>query len=221
LATLDDLNAWLVNAPTQEAESWHALARLWQLDVGLRTPCQDAKQQQVQCFQSAAGLDLIRQLQRPCALGLFDREGRSVFAILTGLTSHTATLAYSNGYGNAYGNDPQTQRITVALADLAKVWRGDFSTLWRSPPNYQQRLEAGQSGPAVTWLAQRLAQWRQQPVPEGPQQYVPALQAQVHAFQITQGIKPDGIAGAMTLMQLNRLTGVDEPRLNAEYKTER
>ncbi len=216
LATLVELNAWLVQAPTKDALSWQSLAKLWQIEVGTTSPCQDAKQQQVQCFQSTAGLDVIRQLQRPCALGLFDREGRSVFAILTGLDANTATLTYGDG--------PQAQHITVTLADLAKVWRGDFFTLWRSPPGYRQRLEAGQSGPAVDWLAQRLALWRQVPLPEGPQRYAPALQAQVHAFQITQGIKPDGVAGAMTLMQLNRLTGVDEPRLNTQFspmKTER
>jgi general secretion pathway protein A len=208
VATLDKLNAWMEGAPTQNTWRWQALARLWQIEVSARAPCQAAKQQGVQCFQSAAGLDLIRQLDRPSALGLFDRKGRAVFAVLTRLNADTATLQYGEGR--------DVQRITVTLSDLAKVWRGDFFTLWRSPEGYQHRLEAGQSGQAVTWLAQHLAQWRQQPPPEGPQRYEPALQAQVHAFQITQGIKPDGIAGAMTLMQLNRLTGVDEPRLNVE-----
>jgi len=206
-ASLAELNAWLESAPTKEAAGWQSLARLWQVEIGQDAPCQDARQQDVQCFQSSAGLDLIRQLERPCMLGLIDRNGRAVYAVLTGLGTQAATLQYSDGQ--------QTNPITVDLTDLAKVWGGDFFTLWRSPTGYRQRLEAGQSGPAVVWLSQRLAQWRGQPVPtDAPTSYEPSLQAKVHAFQITQGIKPDGIAGAMTLMQLNRLTGVDEPRLN-------
>lgn len=209
VATLNELNAWLENAPRREAIGWQSLARLWQAEVGQVKPCQDARAQDIQCFQSSAGLDLIRQLDRPCMLGLVDRNGQPTYAVLTGLNAQSATLQF--------GNDTADSTITVNLTDLAKVWGGDFFTFWRSPPGYRQRLEAGQSGPAVVWLAERLAQWRGQPTPTNPpSRYEPSLQAKVHAFQITQGIKPDGIAGAMTLMQLNRLTGVQEPRLSME-----
>jgi general secretion pathway protein A len=36
---------------------------------------------------------------------------------------------------------------------------------------------------------------------------------QVGAFQVLQGLPVDGQAGPLTLMQLNRAAGVDEPRL--------
>ena len=39
------------------------------------------------------------------------------------------------------------------------------------------------------------------------------------AFQLAQGLKPDGLAGPTTFMQLNRAIGLDEPRLVAEPKT--
>ena len=32
-------------------------------------------------------------------------------------------------------------------------------------------------------------------------------------FQLAQGLPPDGLAGPMTLMRLNRSAGVDEPSL--------
>jgi general secretion pathway protein A len=35
----------------------------------------------------------------------------------------------------------------------------------------------------------------------------------VAAFQVVQGLPADGRAGPLTLMQLNRVAGVDEPRL--------
>jgi general secretion pathway protein A len=37
--------------------------------------------------------------------------------------------------------------------------------------------------------------------------------ARVLAFQLTQGLAPDGLAGPLTLKQLNRASGIDEPRL--------
>jgi general secretion pathway protein A len=40
--------------------------------------------------------------------------------------------------------------------------------------------------------------------------------SRVSAFQLSQGLKPDGLAGPTTFMQLNRATGVDEPRLHAD-----
>ena len=35
----------------------------------------------------------------------------------------------------------------------------------------------------------------------------------IRLAQLAQGLRPDGIAGPTTFMQLNRATGVDEPRL--------
>ena len=42
------------------------------------------------------------------------------------------------------------------------------------------------------------------------------LRARVRAFQRAQGLPADGYPGPLTLMQLNRASGVDEPRLRTE-----
>ena len=39
--------------------------------------------------------------------------------------------------------------------------------------------------------------------------------ARIHQFQLNQGLTPDGQAGPMTLMMLNRAAGVQEPRLRS------
>ena len=39
------------------------------------------------------------------------------------------------------------------------------------------------------------------------------LQARIQRFQLAQGVTPDGRAGPLTLMLLNRVNGVSEPRL--------
>jgi general secretion pathway protein A len=45
--------------------------------------------------------------------------------------------------------------------------------------------------------------------------------AQLKAFQNSQNLKSDGVAGPRTYMRLNQLSGVTEPRLLAPARTER
>jgi general secretion pathway protein A len=43
-----------------------------------------------------------------------------------------------------------------------------------------------------------------------------ALRQRVFAFQVSQGLTLDSLAGPLTLMQINRASGIDEPRLRLE-----
>jgi general secretion pathway protein A len=185
----------------KEEEALQALARHWARELPARELCTQALKQQLPCFSSSAGLALIRQLERPVVLTLLDDDGGTVYGLLTGLTDRSATLVFGD----------QTQ--TVSLTALALAWRGQFSTFWQAPDGYRRKLMPGNKGPAVDWLAQRLASVQQTEAPTGSQTLDAVLQSRLTAFQVSQGIKPDGMAGAMTFMQINRLTGVPEPRL--------
>ena len=96
---------------------------------------------------------------------------------------------------------------TVPLALLARDWRGDFATLLRAPAGYR---DAGggvaESAALAPWLAERLTR-----LDGGARGR--SLADRVFAFQLTQGLAPDGLAGPQTLMQLNRASGVKEPQL--------
>ena len=187
-----------------ENEAWRELAPWWKASLGEGDPCVAAQRQQLQCFKSDGGLALIRMLSRPSLLTLYDDAGKPAYAVLVGVTSHTASLRAG---GVTQG---------VSLLSLSKVWRGEFATLWRVPQGYQNKLLAGQAGPVVDWLALQVAKLNGEAAPAGAQKFDAALQAKVSAFQLVQGLKPDGLAGPITLMQLNRAAGVDEPRLQAE-----
>jgi general secretion pathway protein A len=66
----------------------------------------------------------------------------------------------------------------------------------------------------VDLIATQLAALHGEPAPSGPQTYDAALRARVQAFQLSQGIQPDGRAGPTTFMQLARAAGSGrEPRL--------
>ena len=157
----------------------------------------------MQCFTRVTSLALIRQLERPGFVTLDSRSAAPSYALLTGLTRDSATLS-------AAGTEQ-----TVTLAALAARWQGDFSTLWRSPPGYNSRTPNLRSGPVIDWATARLALVDGVATPARPM-LDRALTARLRAFQLAQGLEADGQLGPMTVMQLNRSAGVDEPRLRTE-----
>ena len=120
--------------------------------------------------------------------------------LVTALTGDTATLQSGE------------QRWRMPLATLAGSWRGDFATLWRTPPGQTTRLVDGRTGPAADWLGERIAglQAAGKVPPSGRD-----LTARIQAFQRVSGIEAAGLAGPITFMQVNLASGVDEPRLSS------
>ncbi|HEY0820109.1 MAG TPA: AAA family ATPase [Rhizobacter sp.] len=186
-----------------EPQALRELAAAWKVSLAEGDPCGVALRQQLNCFKSEdGGLAMLRSLDRPGVLTLYDDAGKPLYVLLTALGADSASL---QGAGGA------TQ--TVLLSALAKSWRGEFATLWRSPPDYSGRLPAGQNGPVVDWVAQQVARAQGEPVPAASGTLDAALQERIANFQLTRGLKPDGRVGPITLMHLNRVAGVDEPRL--------
>jgi len=188
-----------------ETIAWRELGVAWKLTLDGIDPCSEARRQQVQCFRTNTSLALIRQLDRPGILTLYDpADDTRKYAVLIGLTRQSAIL--------------QIDKVTknVSLAALSALWRGEFSTFWRVPAGYAGTSAGPNSGPFAGWLAMQLtslAPDARTASQVGARESM--LPARVSEFQRSQGLKPDGIAGPTTFMQLNRTTGVDEPRLLA------
>jgi general secretion pathway protein A len=191
-----DPKAVLAAAWRSEGDAWRALAPAWKISLDEGDPCAAAARQQLQCFRSSSTLALIRQLDRPVLLTL-QAGGKPAYAVLTELTMRSATLATGDG------------ELSLPLTSLAEVWRGEFATLWRTPPGYAD-------GAPVDWLSAQLAAAQGEPAPPAPTRFDAALRKRLDAFQVAQGLKPDGLAGPLTLMLINRATGVAEPRLLAQ-----
>jgi general secretion pathway protein A len=190
-----DLAPLLAVAHSSPATAWRELALRWNVAIGEGEACAAAAQARLACYRNAAGgLAVVQQLARPGIVGL--RQGNStVYALLVGLDDQQATLQAGN------------QRFVLPLAALAGAWRGDFASFWRLPPGWADTPDGGSDPAARAWLDQGL---NRAGFPSGT-----ALAERVRGFQITQGLPPDGRAGPMTVMRLNRAAGVDEPRLAA------
>lgn len=186
-----------------EEQAWRELAQAWKLTPASGEACEALQTEQVQCFSSRKlHLALIRQLNRPGIVTLDTATGQPSYAILTALTDTSATL-------RAAGTEQ-----TVTLAALAERWDGEFATLWRSPTGYDPAGAKSQTRPVLEWLAAGLATAKGSARPVKGESG-PALRAEIRAFQLAQGLPPDGQPGPMTFMQLNRAVGVDEPRLRS------
>ena len=155
----------------------------------------------MRCFAARMDLGLIRQLDRPGILALHKADGTPAFALLVGINADSAVLQV-NG-----------RRERVPLLALTRQWQGYYATYWRVPPSYTETLAEGSTGAMVDRIAAQLARLEGAAAPVGRQVFDAAMRARVHAFQLAQGLKPDGLAGPYTLMQLNRATGIDEPHL--------
>ncbi|KGM39586.1 peptidoglycan-binding protein [Aquabacterium sp. NJ1] len=194
----------------KEKDALHALAPLWQVTLSeTGDTCTQAQRQDLACFRNSGGLALIRQLARPVVLALHDDKNQAIYALLTGLKDQTAFITLD---GKPY---------SLPLSALATMWRGDFITYWRTPPAFRAKILPGNAGPAVDWLALQLARLDKAPPPGGKQVFDASMQSRVYAFQMAQGLKPDGVVGATTFMLINRAVGIDEPRLQTGQTTAR
>ncbi|MCZ2498554.1 AAA family ATPase [Xylophilus sp. Kf1] len=184
VAPATDLADILPRLPGTEDAALRLLASAW----GVQVPegaavCATTARQALPCFRArGAGLDLLRQLDRPAVLVL-NVAGRPAFAVLRRLDATSATLEV--------GGQPRR----VAIGALAVGWRGDLVTFWRDPDTTAEATDA------------RLA--RVLPgLPDGL-----SRSERIVRFQVAQGLPPDGLAGPLTAMRLNRASGLDEPHL--------
>lgn len=188
-----------------EAAAWRTLAQAWQAEVGADAPdaCAALAGQGLRCFRTRrASLSLLRLIDRPVLLTLQAAgDGPEQVVVLQALQGEAALLAGAQG-----------ATLTVPLAELAPLWHGDIATLWRAPANLPTSGDLMAGPAAAAWLDRQLARASGAAAPARPLSAA-ARRARIHQFQLAQGLTPDGRAGPLTLMLLNRATGVQEPRL--------
>ena len=207
---LSDLQQFVAALPASDTAAWQALASAWGASVADGADaCATLPRDGLRCYRNRrAGLNLVRQIDRPVLLTLFPSEEGdvAVSAVLRRLDGDMATL---EGAGRT---------VRVPVAALAQVWRGDMATLWRTPPDMPDKGDLAETAAGAAWLDQQLATaaagGSRAGAPAASRAATPAQrQARIQRFQLAQGVTPDGRAGPLTLMLLNRVNGVSEPRL--------
>lgn len=179
------------------------LAALWGEQLLAGDACQAGARAGLRCLHSRGGIAELRVLDTPAMLTLRDGQGAEQLALLTRLQGETATLMLDG--------KPQS----LSLAQLAQRSDGSFTTFWRAPRSWRDEVPLGARGADVDWLAQRLAQQRSLPVPAANLPLDAEMQGQLRAFQQSQNLRADGLAGPKTYIRLRQLGDNAEPRLSS------
>jgi general secretion pathway protein A len=195
---LPDALQWPADQPRERSQelAYAALFRAWGANYEGADACKQAEGLGMRCRSTRGGLDELRQLNRPAVLLVRDDKGQEFHAALVALEDKTATFVFG----------AETRK--VALGALATQWSGQYTLLWRMPPDAHENIRLGESGPAVQWLIAQLAKAQGQVADPGKAPvFDDALERQVKEFQLAQGLIPVGVVGPQTLM---RLAGVGD-----------
>lgn len=152
------------------------------------------------CLRGRASLDKLAALGRPTLLRLQSSEG-DAWAVLLGADAVRVRLWLGGG------------RFDTDRLALERAWRGDYAAIWRGPAFLAPPPAAGDSGPAVDWIHDRLRDRAGLDTPDaGPAVLDTASLVAVRRVQTMHGLAADGVIGPETLMALSSGDS-DGPRL--------
>jgi len=192
-----------INTSGTKILAMQTLARLWHVELDTETdPCLQLELKHLSCLSQPADIWRLQQLERPA---IFDIEGSDAYA------GHAVIRSIANGRAIIELGE---QQWIVKLSALKQQWQKQLTLIWNKPPGYTGKLQQGDSGMAVEWLARQLDRIQGTMIP--PRQVHNMdniLVERLKDFQRSEKIKPDGIAGALTLMRINERIGLNIPRL--------
>ena len=183
----------------QDLRAWTGLATRWGApeDAALiEAACLGREGLGYGCVEEQGTWLRIRQLGLPVVLVLpGDPPGH---LLLTGMKRDALVIG-----------DGSSQR-TVERSFVEQRWFGDYLVAWPQAPNWPREIGRGDTGEAVDRVIE-LATRADRPY-AGVPEFGPDFERWLMAFQVRNGLDPDGIVGPKTLLYLMRFS-IDEPRL--------
>ncbi|ULG68410.1 ExeA family protein [Marinobacterium sediminicola] len=204
----EDMRLWTPpdDPDLAQVQAFRGLFQRWQFDYDPRKEpvvCDFAERQRLGCLTLEGELQLLERLDRPAVVTLKYQQ-HTYAALLMSLTQDEAQLRVNT----------EVRRVSRSL--LQSLWGGQFTLLWQYPPGYHQPLWPGARGDEVAWLNQQLSlQLDGRADAPLKSRYDAELYLRVKAFQQQQGLEVDGVAGPLTLIQLNSLVLAELPRLRS------
>jgi general secretion pathway protein A len=169
--------------------------------IGL-SACQAAQQQDLACYQQQGNWYSIMRLNYPAVVYLQDAQANVFYGVIV---------------------ERQVEQILLQLGEqqfwVNKDWfdrhfSGTFEILWQPDGVLPREIGQSSSLAQVQWLENSLALVNKRRA-RLLTQFDGELEQQLMQFQRQHGLKPDGIAGNQTLVQLNLYLSQQGPRLSA------
>ena len=172
------------------------------------TGCERALNAGLHCVYKTGTWNNLRSYNRPAVIELQDVAGGKHHVLVAELTTDAVSLVI--------GGQPREFPVT----EVGRYWFGKYLLLWKPPMPEQEMLRLGDRGDAVIWLRDALARYRGEPLAaESNDLFDKNLQAQLREFQGRHRLMPDGVAGRITLAQLQNYLPGKSPALVADAGT--
>ncbi|MFC5521997.1 ExeA family protein [Polaromonas jejuensis] len=192
-----------------ETVAWRALFGRWGISYRAESPlapCEQAITAGLRCLSANGTLQDLQELNQPALLRLKPAKANR-YAMLSGLSSTTATWVSEDGVA------------TRGIGEVVDGWTGDYTVLWRVPPDYSGVMERGDRGASVLWLRRQLVQLgRLPPATQSKQVFDNNLMQQVQRFQKELGMRADGRVGPHTAIRLAAAADSQIPQLASSKK---
>ncbi|MDM8561539.1 AAA family ATPase [Candidatus Parabeggiatoa sp. HSG14] len=194
-----NLGQLLLESKTESA--FTTLFNLWELDYTTLEgdkACQRAATQKLACLLRTGTWNDLRRINRPAVIELITDKGIQHHLVVTRLQGDVVTLAIS-----------QEKSGEFPISEINQYWLGQFLLLWHPPTLPPPILKVGTSHESVIWIRKHLD------IIEGIRSELHtlsphfdyALKRRVIAFQRSQKLGPDGVAGEQTMLALQALVG--------------
>ncbi|MBU2955657.1 AAA family ATPase [Marinobacter sp. F3R08] len=187
--------------------AFQALFLIWGVDyqpAEAPVACDWARANGLACLERQGSQRSLEFLDRPAMLQLQDEAGNEGFVVLRHLDGDTAEIALPSG------------SQTVSFASIERYWFGEYRVLWRLPEYLTGNGFYSNGAGEQLWLGARmmdLADRYSDSTAESDQVKRMDTEAQVRWYQTLRGLTVDGIAGAMTIIQINNDLEASIPRL--------
>ncbi|WP_445775840.1 ExeA family protein [Shewanella sp.] len=169
--------------------------------IGL-SACQAAQQQALACYQQQGNWHSIMRLNYPAVVYLQDTQANVFYGVIVERQAEQILLQLGE------------QQFWVNKDWFDRHFSGTFEILWQPDSVLPREIGQSSSLSQVQWLENSLARVNQRPA-RLLTRFDNELEQQLMSFQRQHGLKPDGIAGNQTLIQLNLYLSQQGPRLNS------
>lgn len=191
----------------ESTEAFRLLFGIWGLDYQpseAPVACDFARENGLACLERQGSRRSLEFLDRPAMLQLQDPAGNRGYVVVRHLEGDRADVVLPSGIR------------AVSFASIEPYWFGDYRLLWRLPEYLSgdgfYRSESGEQ----LWLGARMMELSEAlGASRAVSDRVNRMNAeeQVRWYQERAGLTVDGIAGAMTIIQMNNDLEASVPRL--------
>jgi general secretion pathway protein A len=185
-----------IRTPKDKFQAYQSVFEAWNLNYSgtpFRLACEFAQLNGLACLHKQGNWRSLLRIDRPAVLTLFNQYGERIHLALIRIMGDEAVVSHGG------------EQFKTTLDEIDRYWLGEYSVVWKLPPYKSGVIRPGQPD-EIEWLKQGLSTIR-------PDLKDKPLKEQVVEFQRAMGLVPDGIAGSMTLIQMNNQMSANTPKL--------